>query len=73
MEATIEVNGWLKIKRKRGWANQFCLHDKESRCGDHCPAFVETQREGVARVLLFCCAGTPAHEITQDLREKGKV
>lgn len=67
MKARIEVNGVLEVQRRGRWAPEYCPfeHNWETRCGDWCPLFHETDG---SLLILNCGQGRATLELVGDAR-----
>lgn len=72
--AIIRYDGALLLNRKGGSIIQTCPFDKNYRCGDQCPLFLESlfgpKSMGDQRITLACSSHEVSYKVKQDQREE---
>ena len=83
MKAIIDENGALMVKRGPNWKIQYCQQDagnahpdvaEASKCGDHCPHFVEKYfpESGPIKahieIIIRCCHHEVNFKVEEDNR-----
>ena len=73
MEARLDEDGDLELKRASRWVTQFCPYGERNEdgaadpCGDWCPLFDEDIHRSVT---LRCAGSSVSYTILEDLRKR---
>lgn len=72
MEAKIDYNGYIQVKRNGTYKDQGCRYGEDTYCGDWCPLFYEdinqVSSEPYHYVRICCGYPVPSYRITKDER-----